>query len=451
MLDMVIEKGLVVLPGGTRRVSVGVLDGKIVEVAAPGRELRGKTVIDATGRVVLPGLVDGHVHAGHGTPDRESFACASKAAAAGGITTIVEMPLSEPSTVTVRALEDKKASASEQCVVDFALYSGVLPGHFDDIEPTFRAGAQAFKAFMCRCSNYPMTDDGTLLRGMRKVGELGGVVCVHAENDTLIQELVDRFRAEGRKDARAFIDSHPEYSELEAVHRLLFLAEQAPECAVHVCHMSVASGAKLIREARGRGVANVTCETCPQYLGLTEDDLVRVGAFAKCDPPVRSRETVDAMWGYVLDGTVDIVATDHSPHPAARKTGRSDDFWTVAEGCTGLQTMLPVLLTQGRPRGLSWERLAELCASRPAEIFGVADRKGRIEPGLDADFAIVDPDVSWTLRESDLFYLNPASPHTGETFTGRVSETILRGQVVCRDGAILAPEGTGRFLPMRRR
>jgi allantoinase len=265
-----------------------------------------------------------------------------------------------------------------------------------------------------------MTDDGTLLRGMRKVGELGGVVCVHAENDTLIQELVDRFRAEGRKDARAFIDSHPEYSELEAVHRLLFLAEQAPECAVHVCHMSVASGARLIREARGRGVTNVTCETCPQYLGLTEDDLVRVGAFAKCDPPVRSRETVDEMWGYVLDGTVDIVATDHSPHPAARKTGRADDFWTVAEGCTGLQ------------------------------IFGVADRKGRIEAGLDADFAIVDPDASWTLCAEDLFYLNPASPHTGETFKGRATETILRGQTVFRDGAILAPEGFGGFLPMRR-
>ena len=284
--------------------------------------------------MVLPGLVDAHVHCGHGTPEREDFACVSRAAAAGGTTLMVDMPLSEPTTVTVEALEGKIASAGKQSVVDFALYSGIIPGHLDDIESTFSAGAQTYKIFTCRCSNYPMTYDGALLKGMRTVGKLGGMVCAHAENDTLIQELVDDLQAAGRNDARAFLDSHPEYTELEAVNRFIFLAGLVPECRAHICHLSIADGVRAVREARGRGMNNLSIETCPQYLALDEDDLVEGGAFAKCDPPVRRRETVEELWKYVLDGTVDMIASELSPF-LREKDGRGGKFLDGVRGMHG--------------------------------------------------------------------------------------------------------------------
>ncbi|WP_332635369.1 hypothetical protein [Acetomicrobium sp.] len=172
------------------------------------------------------------------------------------------MPLSEPSSVTFEAIENKKKVASSQTVVDYALYSGIIPSHIEDIKDTFDAGAQSYKVFMCRCSNYSMLSDGLLLKGMKHVASLGGMVCVHAENDTLIQQLVEDFQLEGRNDAQAFLDSHQEYSELEAVKRFIFLASLVPNCKAHICHLSIASGAQALKEARSRGIVNVTAETC---------------------------------------------------------------------------------------------------------------------------------------------------------------------------------------------
>lgn len=448
VFDLVIVNGTVVNSQGAFEGKVAVSDGKIVALLAGDVPVEAKEVIDARGLMVLPGLVDAHVHCGHGTPEREDFACVSRAAAAGGTTLIVDMPLSEPVTVTAEALESKMASAGKQSVVDYALYSGIIPGHLEDIESTFLAGAQAYKVFTCRCSNYPMTYDGALLKGMRTVGRLGGMVCAHAENDTLIQELVDDLQAAGRNDARAFLDSHPEYTELEAVNRFIFLAGLAPECRAHICHLSIADGVKAVREARGRGMNNLSIETCPQYLALDEDDLVEGGAFTKCDPPVRTRETVEELWKYVLDGTVDMIASDHSPHSFEKKTPAGGNFWTVSEGCTGVQTLLPVVLTEGRKRGLSWKRLVELCCTRPAELFGLSDRKGNIAPGLDADFALVDPEAEWVLKDEDLFYRNRWSPYTGKTFRGKVVKTVVRGGTVFEGGKICAEEGYGTFYPM---
>jgi len=448
VFDLVIEKGTIVNSQGAFEGKVAVKNGRIAALLAGDVPAEAKEVLDARGLMVLPGLVDAHVHCGHGTPEREDFACVSRAAAAGGTTLMVDMPLSEPTTVTVEALEGKIASAGKQSVVDFALYSGIIPGHLDDIESTFSAGAQTYKIFTCRCSNYPMTYDGALLKGMRTVGKLGGMVCAHAENDTLIQELVDDLQAAGRNDARAFLDSHPEYTELEAVNRFIFLAGLVPECRAHICHLSIADGVRAVREARGRGMNNLSIETCPQYLALDEDDLVEGGAFAKCDPPVRRRETVEELWKYVLDGTVDMIASDHSPHSFEKKTAEGGDFWTVSEGCTGVQTLLPVVLTEGRKRGLSWKRLVELCCTRPAELFGLSGRKGDIAPGLDADFALVDPGAEWVLKDEDLFYRNRWSPYTGKTFRGKVVKTVVRGRTVFDGGKICAEEGYGTFCPM---
>ncbi|MEA4877660.1 allantoinase AllB [Aminobacterium sp. MB27-C1] len=448
MYDLVIENGTLVTSQGEYKGKIAVKDGKIAAILSSESTISASEYIDAQDHLVMPGLVDTHVHCGHGTPERENFECVTKAAAAGGITTIVDMPLSEPSTVTVDALEEKKKSAFPQVVVDFSLYSGIIPHHMNDIEATFEAGAQCYKIFTCRCSNYPMTYDGLLLKGMKKIGQLGGMVCAHAENDTLIQELVDDFLLSGRDDAQAYLESHPEYSELEAVKRFIFLSSLVPNCKTHICHLSIASGAEALREARGHGITNITAETCPQYLALDEEDLIRDGALLKCDPPVRSRENVERLWEMVLNGTIDMIVSDHSPHSFEKKTPQNNNFWTVSEGCTGVQTLLPVVATEGRKRGLSWTQLVKLCATQPARRFGLGYAKGDIQIGYDADLILFDPLKEWVQDDSKLFYLNKWSPYKNKKFKGQIKRTIIRGKTVFIDGKIQVKPGYGHYYKM---
>lgn len=449
MYDLVIKNGTLVSTESRTESDVAVKDGRIAAVLARGTPVEAKESIDASGLMVVPGLVDVHSHGGHGDPDRESFRQISEACAAGGITTFIDMPLSNPSTLTVAELNKKLETSGRESVTDFALYGGLVNGYLDHIKPMFEAGAQAYKCFTCRCSNYPMTDDGTLVEGMKIVGKTGGIVSVHAENDTLIQVLVDKFRAEGRNDAKAFLDSHPVYSEFEAIQRVFYLASQFPDCKVHIAHMSVPEGAKLMAELRAKGVHNISAETCPQYLGLCEDDLIAIGPVAKCDPPVRSRASVEELWKYVVDGTIDCISTDHSPHSLEKKTVRNGDFWPVSEGCTGVQTLLPVVLTEGMKRGLTWERFVEVCSTRPAELFGLGHVKGKIAVGHDADVVLIDPNMQWTLRNEDLFHLNKHSPFAGRTFKGKAVRTLVRGSTVFERDKILGRPGFGRYVPMK--
>ena len=449
--DLVIAGGEIVSGKGVFKGSVGIKGGLVEAVAGADVELRGKKTVNAGGLMVLPGLIDAHSHAGHGDPDRENFTDYSRACAAGGITTFIDMPLSNPSTLTVDRLREKIGTSGAASHVDYALYGGAVPGYLEHIATLVKEGAGAFKAFTCRCSNYPMTDDGTLLEAMRILEKTGGILSVHAENDTLIQNLVDSLMLEGKNGPRAYLDSHPPYSELEAVQRVFFMASLAPQCRVHIAHVSIPEGMELMKKLRGGGANNISAETCPQYLGMNEDDLEKIGAFAKCDPPVRTAEAVERMWELVLDGAVDIISSDHSPHPFSKKTETEHDFWKVAEGCTGIQTMLPVVLTEGRKRGLSWQRLVQLMAERPAELFGLSHRKGALSPGMDGDVVLLDPDKEWVLEENDLQHLVKQSPFTGRTFRGRVVKTYVRGELVYDGGAaerIVNAPGWGRFCPM---
>ncbi|MGI6783758.1 MAG: allantoinase AllB [Aminivibrio sp.] len=449
--DLVIAGGEIVSGKGVFKGSVGIKGGLVEAVVGADVELRGKKTADARGLMVLPGLIDAHSHAGHGDPDRENFTAYSRACAAGGITTFIDMPLSNPSTLTVERLREKIGTSGAASHVDYALYGGAVPGYLEHIAPLVKEGAGAFKAFTCRCSNYPMTDDGTLLEAMRIIEKTGGILSVHAENDTLIQNLVDSLMAAGKNGPRAYLDSHPPYSELEAVQRVFFMAALAPNCRVHIAHVSIPEGMELMKKLRGEGAGNISAETCPQYLGMNEDDLEKIGAFAKCDPPVRTAEAVERMWELVLNGTVDIISSDHSPHPFSKKTELEHDFWKVAEGCTGIQTMLPVTLTEGRKRGLTWQRLVQLMAERPAELFGLSHRKGTLSPGMDGDVILLDPEKEWVLEEKDLQHLVKQSPFTGRTFRGRVVKTFVRGELIYDDSEaekIVNAPGWGQFCPM---
>ena len=449
--DLLVRNGKVVTATKILNADLGIKDGKVAGILLNLEDVDADAdkIIDASGKYLLPGGIDPHVHGGHGDPDRETLYNVTMAAATGGITTILEQPLSTPSTVTLKAYNDKKDAAIKECVTDFGLWGGLVPGNFDELEGLYEVGGQAYKSFMCRCSNYPMTDDGTLLKGMKKIGELGGLVAVHAENDTLIQQLVDDFRAEGKNDVESFIDSHPPYSELEAIERFIFIAKQAPDCKAHVVHMSIPQGAEAIKRAKEAGI-DITVETCPQYLGLNEDDLRRIGGNAKCDPPVRPQELVDRLWDYVLNGTIDMLASDHSPHTFDKKVVPENEFGRASEGVTGVQVLLPVVLTEGvHKRGMSLSRLTEIFSLNPAKRFGLYPEKGSLEIGADADFVILDLDREWVCKAKDMHYLNKHTPYDGRIFKGFIEKTYIRGNLVCDNNEIKVERGFGEFVPMK--
>jgi allantoinase len=448
LYDLIVKNGQIVLPTTVIKADLLVKDGKVCGMVEDASQLNSKEEVDASGKYVMPGAIDPHVHAGHGEPHRETFESASMAAAAGGVTTFIDMPLSQPSTVTIDEFNKKIDAVNSKSVVDIALYGGLVKEFFEDIPAINEAGGQAYKAFMCRCSNFYMTNDGDLLEGMELVAELGGVVTVHAENDTLINNLVERYQKEGQNDIEAFLNSHPRYAEFEAVQRFLYFAELVPEVASHIAHMSIPEGAEEIKYARSNGV-NISVETCPQYLGLNTDDIFAKGGIAKCDPPVRPQEVVDHLWEYVFDGTIDMIASDHSPHTFDEKVVPLDEFDKAKNGCTGLQTMIPVVVDEGIiKRGMPLSLYARFTALNAAYRFGLYPHKGSLQVGFDADFYLLDLEDSWTCNAKDLFYTNKHSAYDGRTFSGKITATFVRGTKVYDGKNILVKPGYGKYVAM---
>jgi allantoinase len=446
--DLIIRGGAVVTTGGVEPLAIGVADGVIAAVAP---ELAGgaREELDAAGLHVLPGLVDAHVHFNEpGRTDWEGIATGSAALAAGGGTCFFDMPLNAaPPTLDAASFDLKRAAAEGRAAADFGLWGGLVPGDLDRMDELAERGAVGFKAFLSATgtADFERADDLTLLDGMARAAALGLPVAVHAESEAVTAGLARRARAEGRTGVRDYLKSRPAVAELEAIQRVTLFAEETG-CALHVVHVSTGRGVALVAEARRRGV-DVTCETCPHYLLLTADDVERLGAAAKCAPPLRDRADVDALWRHVLDGGVHLVASDHSPAPPSMKAAA--DFFEVWGGIAGCQSTLPILLAEGHgARGLPLPRLAELVAGAPAERFGIAG-KGRIEPGYDADLVLVDREARAVLRTEDLLYRHPISPYVGRRLHGLVRRTLVRGRAVFADGA---PTGVrpGRLVRPRR-
>jgi allantoinase len=419
-------------------LDIAIEDGKIVAV---GPELPGAShELDARGLHIFPGVIDVHLHFNEpGRTDWEGAATGSRALAAGGGTLFFDMPLnSTPCTVNAAAFDQKRASLEQSSITDFALWGGLIPGNIPEMAELADRGVVGFKAFLCDSGlpEFPRADDLTLFEGLREAARLGLPVAVHAES----QELTQRVGTQNDGSVRAFLSSRPLIAELEAIQRATLLAREAG-AKLHIVHVSSGRGVALAAEARAQGT-DVSIETCPHYLFFTEEDVERLGAVAKCAPPLRAASEQAALWTQLLSGVVDIVASDHSPAPPEMKTG---DFGKAWGGIAGVQSTLAVLLDRGSHiRRLPLERISSLVAGEPARRFRIP-AKGAIAIGMDADLALVDLSQSVQLRPEHLKQRHAVSPYIGSSFRGSVVRTIRRGETIFANGEITA-RGTGRFV-----
>ncbi|GGR14255.1 allantoinase AllB [Deinococcus ruber] len=427
-LDLLVTGAEVVTPGQLLRANLGVLDGR---VAFLGRELpAARTVLDASGLSVLPGGVDLHVHFSEpGRTHWEGWACGSRAAASGGVTTVVDMPLNAiPATTDSAAFALKRQAGESQSLVDFALWGGLVENNLADLDGLWTAGAVGFKAFMLDTHDptFPHAPDGLLLDGMRSIARLGGTLAVHAEHTALIEYRQRRLQAAGRQDPQAWLEAHDPLQEREAIRRALLYAAETG-CALHVVHVSIPEGVADIVAARQAG-QRVTLEVCAHHLLLSDQDFVRQGMEAKCAPPLRDRARIEALWEWVASGEVDALTSDHSPCPAPDKGGT--DVWSAWGGITGVQSLLPAVLSEGLRRGLPLPLLCRLLSETPARLAGLEGRKGTLQLGADADFVLLRQNAPWTLEQRHLHSRWPHSAWVGHEFGVQLQAVYLRGQQV---------------------
>ncbi|MFM9371491.1 allantoinase AllB [Streptomyces sp. Da 82-17] len=438
-VELVLRSTRVVTPEGTRAASVAVADGKIAAVLPYDAEVpEGARLEDFGDDALLPGIVDTHVHVNDpGRTEWEGFWTATRAAAAGGITTLVDMPLNSlPPTTTVDNLRTKQEVARTKAHIDIGFWGGALPDNVQDLKPLHDAGVYGFKCFLSPSGvdEFPHLDREQLAASMGEIAGFGGLLIVHAEDP---HELDSAPHLSGPKYGD-YLQTRPRISEDVAIKGLIETAKRL-DARVHVLHLSSSDALPLIAAAKAEGV-KLTVETCPHYLTLTAEEVPDGASEFKCCPPIRESANQDLLWQALADGTVDCIVTDHSPSTADLKT---DDFATAWGGISGLQLSLPAIWTAARERGHSLDDVVRWMSARTSELVGL-DQKGAIEAGRDADFAVLAPDETFTVDPAGLQHRNKVTAYAGKTLHGVVKSTWLRGERIHADGEFTEP--TGRLL-----
>ncbi len=427
-LDLVVRAPRLVHGGREEPGTVGVKDGTVVAVEPAGADLTGDRVLElGPDEVLLPGVVDTHVHVNDpGRTEWEGFASATRAAAAGGVTTLVDMPLNSiPPTVDPSALSVKRATAQGRTWVDVGFWGGAVPGNVAHLRPLSEAGVFGFKCFLLHSGvdEFPALTTAEVEEAMREIRTFDGLLLVHAEDAGSIDHAP---AAHGRAYAD-FLASRPRGAENLAIARVLELARRTG-CRVHVLHVSSSDALPMIASARRDGV-RVTAETCPHYLTFAAEEIPDGATEYKCCPPIREAANRELLWEGLRDGSIDVVVSDHSPSTAALKHLDTGDFGTAWGGVSSLQLGLPAVWTGARARGFTLGDVAAWMSSGPARLVGL-ERKGRIAPGYDADFAVFAPDASQRVDPGRLHHKNPVTPYADRSLVGVVRSTWLRGQRV---------------------
>lgn len=448
-VDLVITGGLLVSPGATIPAAIAVDQGRIVAIGQPDTLAPARETIDATGLHVLPGAIDVHVHVREpGFSHKETWTSATRAAAVGGVTTVFDMPNTNPPTASVAALEQKHAIAAGQALVDFGLYGLIGETNLGELEAMAAGGAASFKLYMgSENPLVPCPCDGAVVEAFEILARLGIRCTVHAENTPLLTWRGERLRAAGRTDAAAHLAQHVDLAAVEAVSRTAAFAEWTG-AKVHIAHESTRHSLPHIRFAKERGV-DLTVETCPHYLLLSTDDGARLGEnFLRVKPPVREPGHAGPLWDALLDGTIDMLSTDHAPHLRSEKT--RPVIWDCAPGFPGVETAMVLMLAEVFRGRLTLGHYVRMACEAPAKAFGLWPRKGVLAVGSDADIVLVDMTETGRITADALHSIGNATPFEGFAIHGRPVRTLVRGATVALDGRPVGTPGWGRAVSPRR-
>jgi allantoinase len=443
-IDLAVRSRRVVVPGEdeVQPRAILIAGGRISAVVTPDAVPAGVPVDDLGDLVVMPGLVDIHVHINEpGRTDWEGFRTATRAAAAGGVTTLVDMPLnSSPVTTTVAALEQKLAAAEGQLWVDVGFHGGVVPGNAEHLRPLADAGVLGFKAFLCHSGidEFPNTTEADLRAAMPVIRDADRPLLVHAELVSPLPVAVTRAFAENPRSYGAYLATRPPEWEVEAIELMVRLCRET-RCPVHIVHLATGCR-RVIADAKGEGLP-LTVETCPHYLFFEAESVPDGDTRFKCAPPIRGRETRKLLWDFV--GTeIDTIGSDHSPAPPQTKELATGNLAKAWGGISSIQLTLPILATVMTRDRIPMELIGEWAAANPAAVVRLSDCKGSIAPGRDADLCVFDPDAEFTVTPEMLHTRHKITPYEGRTLRGKVMRTYLRGRVVYDDGKLVdAPTG----------
>ncbi|MGB9740659.1 MAG: dihydroorotase [Candidatus Bathyarchaeia archaeon] len=441
-VDLVLSNAKAYIDNTIVDCSIAVDNGKIAKIGREAHMPNAEKIINLEGLLVLPGLIDVHVHLrDEGKAYKEDFYSGTAAAAAGGITTVLDMPNNEPVTMSAETLSTRMEKAKRNVLTNVGFYSE-FPRNLSEIREIVDAGAVAFKLFMVeQVGGLNIRDDSSLFETFRILSKLNMLVAVHAEDGVMIKAIESELKRKNRNDVEAFLKAHSEKAEESAIKRILATAKRACN-RVHFCHVSTKSGLEAIREEK-RSMKPITCEVTPHHLFLSVENLMDVGEVALTVPPVRERRHAMALWMGIKEGTIDIIASDHAPH--ALKEKMADTVWNIKTGIAGLETTLPLLLTEVNRGNLLLADVVRLMAEKPSEIFGLKGR-GFLKEGNDADLTVINLKSEGKIEASKFYSKAKFSPFDGWRFKGKPVKTFVNGELVMDNEEIIGRAGVGRIL-----
>lgn len=434
--DLVIRSRRVVMPDAVSQASVYIRDGIITALGEWDEVPAQIPLVDAGDAVVMPGLVDAHVHINEpGRTEWEGFATATRAAAAGGVTTLVDMPLNSiPPTTTTDGFAQKLAAARGKCLIDVAFWGGVIPGNTHELKPLLNGGVRGFKCFLIHSGvdEFPHVTKSNLLEAMPELARLDSVLLVHAEVPEPIENAAAELSGSNPQDYQTFLKSRPRASENKAVELMIRLCRETG-ARVHIVHHSSADALPLLKAAKAEGLP-LTVETCPHYLTFAAEEIPDGATHFKCCPPVRERENREKLWAALADGVIDMIVSDHSPCTPNLKLIETGDFIEAWGGIAALQFSLPAIWTELQKRGFGLRELTRWMSAAPARLAGLDKRKGRLTIGLDADIVIFQPETEFKVVPEIIEFKNKLTPYSGMNLRGVVESTYVRGVKVYERG-----------------